>query len=232
MVITDSHGHAQHERGVEMARDFCRDYHPEIRIHLGDNWDLPAWRKGASLDELQQDTLEDVEAGLDTLDWFRPTEQNLGNHCWRLWKSAYHDQGVEGRRRDYARTLIERHIAPVWGRLGTRVYEYRIRSQTGVLGPWRHMHGFKGQFGKYSADKTALHYRGDADGVLYGHLHRPEVITCADTNGSMGVICPCLCDRDKLAYVDEEIAAYRWRVGFMYGEVGEGHFTWNMTILS
>jgi len=232
MAVSDPHSVCQHDEGVRAARDFMADYKPEIRIHLGDNWDLAAWRKKAGNAELQQDTWQCIDSGIEFLEWFRPTELNLGNHDWRLWRAAYYDDEVDGRRRDYARILIEQHITPVFERLGTKVYEYRIRHQTGVLGPWRHFHGFRSQGGKHAAYWLGLKWRGSSDGALCGHLHRYEVSSADDINGSRGVVAPCMCDREKMCYVDEELGAYRWDVGWLYGEVEPGRFTWSAQIVA
>ena len=46
VVMGDNHGNHADQDTLEAVLDFCKDFKPHYRVHLGDNWDLACLRKG------------------------------------------------------------------------------------------------------------------------------------------------------------------------------------------
>ena len=64
VVMGDNHGNHADPATLEAILAFCRDFKPHHRVHLGDNWDLAALRRGVGNQDReasQAALLEDIE---------------------------------------------------------------------------------------------------------------------------------------------------------------------------
>jgi len=86
VICGDNHGDMADEKSVSALVAFIADFKPEIRVHLGDNWDFRNLRKGASDDEKAASLADDWETGSDFMRaFFDGGKENAylrGNHSF------------------------------------------------------------------------------------------------------------------------------------------------------
>lgn len=215
MVIADSHGDMVDEQAARRAREFVADYKPDIRVHLGDAWDLRSMRAGATDDEKNLGDLNaDIEAGLELFGWYRPTHFLWGNHEKRIENASrgYGNSAV------VAAYVVDK-VADALEACETRRYCKR----TGVLtiGDTRLLHGYR--HGETAPKWHAAQYGKS----LIGHIHRVEMSTFPRVEGtarcwSIG----CLCRLD-MPYNEAHAGTLSQAHGFAYGEIKNGRLLIN-----
>ena len=210
MAIADSHGDMADPAAVARAREFCGDYKPELRIHLGDCWDLRAMRAGATDDDQNIDDLnDDIEAGCELLSWYEPTHFLHGNHEHRIAKML----GSYGRAAIVAQYVHEKILVALGGAQCT---PYCKRNGAVRLYDTTLVHGYG--HGQYAPKEHAATYGK----CLMGHIHTrlvmqapgiPEPKTCY----SIG----CLCKLD-MQYNAAHIKTLGQTHGFAFGSIRRG----------
>lgn len=204
LLAADSHGDMIDPSARRAFFEFCADFKPDIRIHIGDAFDLRPFRGSANADERQESMTADIEAGLDFLTDFDPQVFILGNHDWRLQKVMV---GANGPMADLANQL--------WGKItdsipNTKIVPYGKREGVYQLGDHKLIHGYHS--GMYAARQAAAAYGN----VIMGHVHAPGYSESPHINGASGYTSGCLCRLD-MEYNKGHVNTLRQAHGWIYG---------------
>lgn len=213
IAIGDTHGQHRKRDAIQRVREFACYFRPDLLIHLGDNWDLRALRRGASEEDRNCELKPDFQAAEDTLDLYFGAYQKAlrvylhGNHdlirLERLLESPYAE------RAHYAQMAIDDINATIM-----RFAQHNITwdKREGVF-EWegmRFLHGYN--CGVHSARKLAICY-GTA---MMGHVHAFSRHDLEHIEGHVGYTVGCMCDTD-LGYNRGHVGTLRQKVGFAYG---------------
>ncbi len=218
VVAFDVHGDQQDKAAVRAFKDFCDVWKPKIRVIGGDLWNIVPLRRGASEEEKREGLGADLDAGLQFIDWFKPTQFLKGNHDVRLWDLAENGQGIL---REYAELKCF-EIEKVLGKHRTQIFPYTNREGLFEIGKLGVMHGFGS--GLLMARRMVQTYGS----LLLGHLHTIDIISVEAPHRRMGRLSGCLCRLD-MPYAERGLASLRWQSGWPYGVVNEktgDYFVW------
>lgn len=223
VVVGDNHGDMADQASVAALMEFIKDFKPEIRVHVGDNYDFRNLRKGASDDEKAASLQDDWDAGTDFIrKFFDGGKENhflLGNHDARIYNFAGSATGVL---RDYANDGIkqlERTVAQC------KAKQLPYDSAFGVLkiGKLTMIHGYHAGVGACRAHAAVY------GNVLFGHVHTQESSPVSALEPAEAQSIGCLCVRD-MDYINSKTGKLRWAQGWAYGLLhGDGSYTLSTT---
>lgn len=221
VAATDSHGDLEHRPTTRALLKFCDVFKPEVRIHLGDAYDLRALRNGASDDEKSKSMRADVERGSEFLREFQPTVFMFGNHDHRLVEQAA--RAKEGVLRDWCRELHD-GIMEMFAEMGTQVYPYDVEKGVHRFGGWNWLHGYNANM--HAAAKAAQIYGN----CFMGHVHTLQVVGAQRHGGATGITLPCLMDIGQADYARRRPATLGWRNGWAYGWASGDSLVYNFAL--
>lgn len=210
VAASDLHGDRADKTAVKALKHFVTDFNPKHRWFLGDLWDFRAIRIGADQDDKRHSMKADFKAGMEFLDWYRPSVITLGNHDQRLWDTVE----KEGLRRtgplvDYAEELIE-EFNTFTKKAGITVLPYDKRKGVYNHQGLRLAHGFDGA----APEQMAAVY----DNVLYGHGHRIESAQAPHQDNKVARMIGCLCQKD-MQYNRHQVKTLAQQHGWAYGHI-------------
>lgn len=217
VVLADTHGTYRDLDTINACVGFAKSFRPDLLIHLGDNWDLAALRKGACEDEQSVPLKPDIRAGEDTLNRFFGSYQPAhkvylwGNH--ELARLTRHIRSNNAMVAEYAQQLLDDLTATV-NRFTDESRPYCKRN--GVFG-WEgvnFVHGYA--HGMYAPKKHAISYGNS----VFGHIHCKSTYTLEDLNQSTSHSVPCACKLD-MEYNVSHLVTLRQEQGFAYGFASE-----------
>jgi hypothetical protein len=214
VVMGDNHGNHADPDTLKAVLAFCKDFKPHHRVHLGDNWDFAALRKGVGKDDKESSWAalkEDVEAGCEWLAAYRPTHFLMGNHEHRV-RDLIH--GTDSITRLESLQDIDGKMRKAIRQSGCKVVrEYTVNENFVDLGPVTFTHGF--YHGNDAIIKTAHRFNsGPGRATVMGHLHRAEQHNLERRGGGAVWICGCACDL-SLQYAERRPSTLRWQNSFM-----------------
>jgi predicted phosphodiesterase len=210
VIAGDSHGDMQDDVSAKALGQFLDDYRPEIRVHLGDAWDLRNLRKGASDEEKAESLEDDWRAGDAFLRMlFKGGKQNYflqGNHDMRLWDFA---ESASGLKRDYALYGIER-VDTLMKLTRAKMLPYDSRDGVLQLGELRVVHGYH-----CGVSAAAVHARIYGN-VVFGHVHSIDTYQVPGLEQKEARSIGCMCRHD-MGYINQKTAKLRWAHGWAFG---------------
>jgi hypothetical protein len=215
----DSHGDQYDPEAVAALLEYCDLFKPDLKIHLGDAFDLRGLRAGAKDVEARESLKEDVRCGLALLKAYRPQVYLLGNHERRLWDAtdnigsgdlADYYQGVKDGIMREARKAGVKKVLPYHADLG--IYE---------VGKVAFAHGYA--HGKDAVMQQGAHYAERGGGFVCGHIHRLEMVALQKWQGGAAFSAGCLCRKD-MAYSSHRLGTSRWGSGFVAGLIDGDSF--------
>ncbi len=202
----DIHGIHQDPQANKVFFDFATEWKPTIRICGGDLWDMAPLRKGASEDERRQSMREDIQAGKDWFNKFKPTHFLRGNHDQRLWDLATNGNGVA---QDFAiEGVLE--IEKMVSFHKCHMLPYHKRDGVLRIGNMKLLHGFAS--GIYASRQHALTYGS----CLFGHCHMIDEHSIAGLDRRVARCVGALCKLD-MDYNARQMGTLRQSHGFPYG---------------
>ncbi len=212
IAITDTHGDMCEPGVLSVVRDFCKVWKPTVRLHLGDLWDFRWLRRGASDEEKAEAVSADFEAGIELVDWYKPTVFLWGNHDYRLVRLL---DSTSGSCRHLAGQWLDR-IGVVLA--GVEQRPYGKRKGIYRYGDYTFVHGYARGMG--AARKHALTYGN----VMFGDLHTVDLVPVEGPERRVGHCIGCCC-RLEMDYNAGHINTLRQCHGFAYGEEHDGRLT-------
>lgn len=208
MAGFDIHGDMQDHAANKVFFEFAEIWKPKIRICGGDLWDMRPLRKGASDDEKRESMRDDLKAGKQWFNRFKPTHFLRGNHDERIYELAATGKGVAS---DYAQEGVE-EIEAMVEHHKCQMLPYHKRNGVLRLGHLKILHGFAG--GVYAARQHALVYGS----CLFGHVHTIDEHAIAGLDRRVARACGALCRLD-MDYNARQMNTLKQAHGFVYGVV-------------
>jgi predicted phosphodiesterase len=211
VVAADNHGDQADETSVRALLAFCKDFRPDIVVHLGDNWDFRNLRKGASDDEKAASLEDDWDVGREFLRSFMAHGRSRrvflrGNHDERLWDFR---ESATGLLRDYANDGIKR-VEGIVRQAKAEMLPYDAELGILDLGSLSLVHGY--HHGVGACRQHAAIYGN----CLFGHVHTIESAPVPSVKPAEARSIGCLCRRD-MGYINRKTAKLRWGQGWAYG---------------
>jgi hypothetical protein len=197
---------------------FIDDWKPEIRVHMGDNWDFRNLRKGASDDEKAASMKDDWEYGTEFLRKFfaggKIKAFLRGNHDERIWDLTKSSRGLK---RDYAFQGVQR-IEQLVTKLHAEMFPYDSALGIFKLGHLNTLHGYHSGIG--ACRQHAAIYGN----CLIGHVHTIESSPVSALEPAEARSIGCLCIRD-MDYLNKKTGKLRHAQGWAYGLLfPDGHY--------
>lgn len=213
MAVGCSHGSLIDPVAAETAILFAERWKPERRLHLGDVFDETAFRTGAKNTPDETASIsDDLTAGLDFLECYRPTDILNGNHDDRVWKLAYHYNAIIA----HAACSVINEFVSVAQKIGARhITHYDIRRSWIELGGTKFLHGF--MYGEQALRDHAEHFGN----CVIAHLHRPGMAPGRRADSPRAYCVSTLADIARLEYAKGRRATSMWAHGLAYGEYCE-----------
>jgi len=214
VVMGDNHGNHSDPETLKAILAFCKDFKPHHRVHLGDNWDLAALRRGVGANEKEaswEALKDDIDEGSEWLAAYRPTHFLYGNHEHRIREAMYTTDSMTKLK---ALTKFNNQMRKAIRNSGAKVIkEYTVQEGYIDIGPITFTHGF--YHGNDAIIKTAHRFNsGPGRATVMGHLHRAEQHNLERRGGGAVWICGCACDL-KLQYAERRPSTLRWQNSFM-----------------
>ena len=224
----DNHGDKADPEALGALWEFCRDFRPQLRIHLGDCFDLRPLRKSANLAEQREHLRPDLDAGISFLRKFAPDVWLWGNHEGRLddqiegatdpnW--ADHLQGIKDELRREARRAGCKKILPYHAELGV----YEIANRIALAHGYAHGKDAVAQQGQFFAQRGG--------GFICGHIHRLEMVSLQKWQGGAAYSAGCLCDKTVMGYSSKRLGTARWGTGWAAGWVDTASGDWKVNLI-
>lgn len=212
LAVADNHGDQADEETVRAVLEFKKDFKPDIRVHLGDNWDLRNLRNGASDEDKNGSLSDDWDQGFEFFrEFFEGDGENhflFGNHDDRIIRAS---ESTSGQLRDYADDKIKA-IRAECRRFKVRTYPYDAALGVCQIGKLKAIHG-------YHAGQSAARAHANVYGnVIFGHCHTIESAAVPSLDPAESRSIGCLCKRD-MNYINAKTGKLRWGQGWAYGFV-------------
>lgn len=209
VAVGDNHGKLVHKSDAKTFFDFCATFQPQLKVHLGDNWDFANLRRGADPREEGDDMGPDLEAGFDFLDQFRPNVLCLGNHDHRLWRAAEDSRGLV---RQFASSVIS-EIESKTAKMKCRVLPYHSRRGIYAAGHLNFLHGYHA--GASAIAQHAKVYRS----CVFGHLHGNGTVSERGLDNPRAHCVGGLGNHELMEYAAQRTATLAWGPGWAYGVI-------------
>lgn len=221
----DNHGDRQDPEAVAALLEYCRQFKPDVRIHLGDCLDLRSLRSQAKDKEANESLKEDLEVGMKFLRDFSPDVWLWGNHEARL------DHTIAGsgdaKEVDYCQD-IKSELLRQARKIGClKVLPYHAELGVFELGSVAFAHGYA--HGKNAVELQGNHYSTRGGGFVCGHIHRLEMVSLQKWQGGAAYSAGCLCKKEEMTYSAHRLGTAKWGSGFAAGWI-DGK-DWKVTLI-
>ena len=222
----DTHGDMIDREAEAALLEYCRDYRPSIKIHLGDALDARSLRRGVGNDAESAESLnDDLSAFASHMGRFKPDVYLWGNHEARI-DSLISSSG-SALVRDYCSDLKDKvnRIARKAG--ATTILPYHAERGVYRLGAVAFVHGYA--HGLNATAEQGRHYADRGGALIHGHTHTLQQVNLTKHEGGAAFSAGCLCLKDEMAYASARLATSRWGSGFASGWIdGED---WGVTLI-
>ena len=210
-LVADNHGDQIHRPAEKKFFEWLTDFNPQIRVHLGDNWNFDALRRGASDADRTVDLKRDIRMGKEFLSRFFDGGDSRvflrGNHDERLWKLQKDPCNAVAR--GYAQNIVEELEGHV-DALGAKMLPYHSKKGVFRLGKLSCVHGYAHGM---SASRAHARIYGNC---VFGHVHRFDGCGEASLEGRYAQSIGCLARHD-MAYCSDKAYPLGGHHGWAYG---------------
>lgn len=207
VIAADNHGDMLDSDTHKQLFSVIDAWKPDMRIHLGDVFNLDACRDGASPEERNVNLGEDIKSGLDFLEEFRPSVLTWGNHDYRIFKRTKSLSAID---RDWAEMNIKK-IDAVTKKLKIATYGWGVKQGVYEIAGQKMVHG-------YSHGLTATTTMGRTYGrCVHAHNHTGDIIWLPTIDGGFAQSIPSMCNNNDMSYQLGQIASFKHISGFGLG---------------
>lgn len=220
VVMGDNHGNLADLDTLQAILDFCNDFKPHYRWHLGDNWDFACLREAVKKDDREAawNVLEeDFQAGAEWLNKFRPTHFTPGNHDARVRKHLLKTDSIT---KLEALNKLQRKMDKAIRQGGVKkMAPYIARRSLLNIGPIWGGHGMGGNALRWA---NAMH-QGRGTALIGGHFHIANQILLPRYGGGVFWQVGCSC-QVEMEYSETNIASMAHQNSFMAFIVRGEHY--------
>lgn len=206
-----SHGHLANTKACEAVLKFMDSFKPDHRIHLGDAYDLTAFRSGAkgTKDEGQEVDC-DLSQGRQFLRDFRPTVLCMGNHENRAVNLAEHHNTIV---KTAAKDVLKRMLEPAKASKAI-IIPYTFHQEG-----WYELGGYRWGHGHLFAENYLRDTAEAVGNCVVAHAHRPGMATGRRMDNPTCYGVGCLMDIKQAGYASGRRSTFAWGNAFIYGYV-------------
>lgn len=226
MFVGCSHGHYACPEVLEQVLRFAEEFSPHHRVHLGDAWDLAAFRlRARGTPDESESHYEDAACAESFLIRYRPTLFFFGNHEDRL--NYLRKSGSEVVR--LAADAALNAIYSLFKELGCRVIPYTsIAAKDAWLrfGDTLAGHGFL-----YGENSTRDHVELLGMSCIHAHDHRAKLQPGRLVGAPVGFSVGTLAKIPAMHYAKTRRSTASWSGAIVFGEYGEHKAKWDIRIL-
>ena len=226
MFIGCSHGHLVNQALMMEVLAFAEEFKPHHRVHLGDAFDMAAFRSGAAGSKDEGGNIEDdLGFGISFLRQYRPTLFMFGNHEDRIVQLSTHHRDIVASAARYALQSLD----GIFSTLKCEVVQYGTIAD---LNSWRLFgdtavgHGYL--FGE-NCTRDTVEMLGM--NVIHAHDHKAKLQPGRTSRGLMGYSVGTLADIPAMGYAKSRRATASWSAGIVFGEFKEGMSEWHLKLL-
>lgn len=221
----DNHGDKQDPESVSALLEYCKQFKPDVRIHLGDCLDLRSLRSQAKDKEANESLKEDLEVGVKFLRSFSPDVWLWGNHEARLDHTIA--QSGDAKEVDYCQDIKDELMREARKIGCSKVLPYHAELGVFELGSVAFAHGYA--HGKSAVELQGNHYSTRGGGFVCGHIHRLEMVSLQKWQGGAAYSAGCLCLKEAMTYSSHRLGTAKWGSGFAAGWI-DGK-DWKVTLI-
>jgi len=221
----DNHGDHGDPNALAALKEFCKDFKPHERIHLGDCFDLRGWRKGSGSDsqEHNQSGKPDLQEGFKMLSWYRPTVFLYGNHEDRITQAIINL--ANAKERDLAEDVQDQIHSKLRSFGCRKIIKYHYDKGVHRIGPVAFIHGYA--HGRNATTQQGIHYATPGGALIHGHTHNLASEALIKHGSGNAFSAGCLCDKSAMVYAKNRLATARWGSGFVAGIIdGDDYKAW------
>jgi len=193
---------------LKFMAEFCRKPGSK-RIHLGDFVDMEAFMGGGKGEG--EPLSPDIEAGLDFLEAGKFNVVLGGNHEDRLWKLANHSNEIVAE----CATLLKAKIEQTCKSMKAEFVPY-----TGVFQEYRFgtVKACHGAVFNQTTSRDQAEIESDAEVILSGHTHRPEIQLGRTTRRAISINVGTLEEMRMNNFAKTRRNTLGWGQGIAFGE--------------
>ncbi|MEM4203020.1 MAG: hypothetical protein QXS54_03015 [Candidatus Methanomethylicaceae archaeon] len=226
MFVGCSHGHYANADALRQVLDFAKEFSPHHRVHLGDAWDLAAFRLRARGTPDESESYQDDTLSAELfLQEYKPTLFFFGNHEDRLY--YLRKSGSELIR--IAADAALQAILDFFEKLKCPVVPYASiasRDSWRLFGDTLAGHGFL-----YGENATRDHVELLGRPCIHAHDHRAKMQAGRMVGAPMGYSVGTLARIPAMHYAKARRSTASWSGAIVYGEYGEGISQWQIKLL-
>lgn len=222
----DTHGDMIDLDAESALLEFCKDYRPDYRIHLGDALDARSLRRGVGNDAESAESLnDDIEAYASHMARFKPDVYLFGNHEHRI--PALASSSGSALVRDYCSDLQDKVIRIARKAGAKTILPYHAEKGVYRLGPVAFVHGYA--HGLNATAEQGRHYADRGGALIHGHTHTIQQVNLTKHEGGAAFSAGCLCRKEEMAYASMRLATSRWGSAFASGWIDGDD--WGVTLI-
>jgi hypothetical protein len=212
----DNHGDHGDAESIAALLAYCDEFKPDVKIHLGDCFDLRALRQGIGSGDAEsgESLADDLAQGIDFLRAYKPDVYLWGNHEHRLDRLI--TSSSSALIRDYCQDIKDRINREARQAGAKKILPYHYSRGVFRLGPIALVHGYA--HGTRAVEQQGQHYAQAGGALVCGHIHRLESVALQRDKGGQAFSAGCLCDKEP-GYATARLGTSRWGSGWVAGWV-------------
>ncbi|MEM4360348.1 MAG: hypothetical protein QXT45_07460 [Candidatus Bilamarchaeaceae archaeon] len=226
MFVGCSHGHYASSDALRQVLEFAKDFAPHHRVHLGDAWDLAAFRLRARGTPDESESHEDDSTSAESfLIQYEPTLFFFGNHEDRLYYLRKSGSEIVKLAADAALKAIHQFFE----KLKCPVVPYAsiaCKEAWRLFGNSLAGHGFL-----YGENATRDHVELLGMPCIHAHDHRAKMQAGRMVGAPMGYSVGTLARIPAMHYAKARRSTASWSGAIVYGEYGEENSQWQIKLL-
>lgn len=211
LAIGCNHGHLANPKAIEAVLRFNREFKPKHRIHLGDNYDLTAFRTGAKGNADESEPVQyDLKHGRDFVTKFEPTVFCMGNHENRAVTLSRHHNTIIATAAD---AVLIRMLEPM-RRCRAKVIPYTVHKQG-----WHYLGGYAWGHGHFYGENYLRDTAESFGNTVVAHAHRSGAAKGRRSDNPTCYGVGTLSDIPNMDYASGKRSTLSWSSAMVFGYV-------------
>lgn len=208
MAVGCSHGNLADKAALAAVLKFKAAWKPDTTAHLGDAFDLTAFRSGAkgTSDETERPK-PDVDSGMDFIERLRPQLWLMGNHEDRVYRLRHHYNAIVS---ELATNICE-DIETTAKAIKCEIVPWSFK-QSRKVGNYSLLHG-------WFFNENCCRDHAEAFGnCVFAHAHRAGIGKGRRSDNPTGICVGTLANIPNMDYAKARRSTLSWSAGIVWGE--------------